>query len=288
MNYLKKINLYSKKNYLKCYICIITINCLGMYKIRAFQIAENIDIKSIKKNYADKLIFSSPNELFYSENNEKFLYILSYGVVVFSGYEVLKMTEMIEYIKTHSTDALTNKHWEDFVIHDKADEDLFAYNEIFLTSINASVMRIVMLNVGQSVALDYFTEKAEQILDTTTEYTLQLEKNGKISISSKKLRIFIGKTLNMKNRVFDNLYILDSPDITWDNQYLNKIDNALKDIFDLKIRFRNIEYQLRLAKENLDLFKDFMQHKKSNQLEWIIIILILVEVVNMFIEKIFK
>ncbi len=259
-----------------------------MYNIRAFQIAENIDIKSIKKNYTDKLIFSSPNELFYSEANHKYLYILSYGVVIFSGYDEIKMTEMIEYFKTHSTDALANKHWEDFTIHIQSEKEVFAYNEIFLMSVDASVMRIVMLNVGQSVAIDYFTEKAEEILENTTEYTKQLEKNGKILMSSKELRIFIGKTLNMKNRVFDNLYILDSPDITWEDQHLNKIDNALKDIFDQKIRFRNIEYQLRLAKENLDLFKDFMQHKKSNQLEWIIIVLILVEVVNMFIEKILK
>lgn len=38
-------------------------------------------------------------------------------------------------------------------------------------------------------------------------------------------------------------------------------------------------------KENLGLFKDLVQHRKSLTLEWIVIILILVEVLNLLFEK---
>ena len=41
-------------------------------------------------------------------------------------------------------------------------------------------------------------------------------------------------------------------------------------------------------KENLELFKDLLQYRNSIVLEWIIIILIFVEVINLFIEKIFR
>jgi uncharacterized Rmd1/YagE family protein len=54
------------------------------------------------------------------------------------------------------------------------------------------------------------------------------------------------------------------------------------------VRFRNIQEGLEIVKENLDLFKDIMQHSKSLVLEWIIIILILVEVINLFAEKLMK
>jgi uncharacterized Rmd1/YagE family protein len=62
---------------------------------------------------------------------------------------------------------------------------------------------------------------------------------------------------------------------------------SLKNTFDLQVRFRNIQEGLEIVKENLDLFKDIMQHRKSTVLEWIIILLILVEVINLFVEKIF-
>ena len=62
----------------------------------------------------------------------------------------------------------------------------------------------------------------------------------------------------------------------------------MKKTFDLQVRFRNIQEGLEIVKENLDLFKDIMQHSKSLVLEWIIIILILVEVINLFAEKLMK
>jgi uncharacterized Rmd1/YagE family protein len=49
----------------------------------------------------------------------------------------------------------------------------------------------------------------------------------------------------------------------------------MKRTFDLQERFRNIEDELGIIKENLELFKDIMQHRHSNLLEWIIIILIM-------------
>jgi uncharacterized Rmd1/YagE family protein len=45
---------------------------------------------------------------------------------------------------------------------------------------------------------------------------------------------------------------------------------------------------LDIVKENLDLYKDLMQHRRSNLLEIIIILLILVEIINIFVDKIFK
>jgi uncharacterized Rmd1/YagE family protein len=115
-----------------------------------------------------------------------------------------------------------------------------------------------------------------------------LEKKGKLDISGINLKKYIGKTLNLKNRIAENLYIFDSPPETWENENLNKVDVELKRTFDLQERFRNVQEGLEIVKENLELFKDIMQYRNSNLLEWIIIILIFVEVMNLLFEKLFK
>jgi uncharacterized Rmd1/YagE family protein len=143
-----------------------------------------------------------------------------------------------------------------------------------------------MLNVGQSVALDYFSQQTMQLLEETNRYTLKLEKYGKLDINTKSLLKFIGKVLNVKNRIIDSLYIIDTPEETWEDEYLHKIDSGLRVTFDLKIRFKELDYSLQIVKDNLDLFKDLMQHRRSNLLEIIIIVLILVEVLNLVIDKI--
>lgn len=125
-------------------------------------------------------------------------------------------------------------------------------------------------------------------MEETNRHTEILELKGRLDISGTDLKKFIGRTLNLKNRIAENLYIFDSPDETWEDENLNKLDIGLKKTFDLQVRFRNISEGLAIVKENFELFKDLLQTRNSVWLEWIVIVLILVEVLNLFIEKLFK
>jgi uncharacterized Rmd1/YagE family protein len=142
-----------------------------------------------------------------------------------------------------------------------------------------------MLNASQSVALNRYSEITEALLLETNEHTKYLESKGKLDISGNKLKRFIGKVLNIKNKISENLYIFDSPEITWEDEQLNKLNLELKQTFDLKDRYRLIHDRIEIIKENLELFKNIMDHKESSYLEWVIILLILVEVIDMFILK---
>ncbi|MDA0973080.1 MAG: hypothetical protein O2867_05020 [Bacteroidetes bacterium] len=61
----------------------------------------------------------------------------------------------------------------------------------------------------------------------------------------------------------------------------------MKQELEIHQRYRAIQYKLDIITENLSLFKDLMQHRHSSVLEWIIIVLILIEVIDMIIVKVF-
>jgi len=145
-----------------------------------------------------------------------------------------------------------------------------------------------MLNVSQSVALDYYNQQTNLLLEETNFHTQILEKKGKIDLGGIRLKKYIGRTLNLKNRISVNLYIFDSPEETWEDENLNKLDIGLKKTFDLQARFRTIQEGLGIVKENMELFKDLLQNRNSLTLEWVVIILIFVEVINILIDKIPK
>jgi len=92
----------------------------------------------------------------------------------------------------------------------------------------------------------------------------------------------------LKNRIAENLYIFDSPPETWENEQLDRLHNELKKNFDLQDRFRDVSEGLQIVKDNLELFKDILQYRTSLLLEWIVIILIAVEVINFFLGKLLK
>jgi len=109
-------------------------------------------------------------------------------------------------------------------------------------------------------------------------------KKGRLAVSGRKLKKFIGKTLLIKSRIAENLYIFDSPPETWENEQLDKLHGELKKSFDLHDRFRDVSEGLGIVKDNLELFKDILQYRNSLMLEWIVIILIAIEVIHLFVK----
>ncbi|MEL0201359.1 MAG: RMD1 family protein, partial [Flavobacteriaceae bacterium] len=162
------------------------------------------------------------------------------------------------------------------------------FDEVILPDFDQEAIRLVLLNTSQSVALDKYLEITDSLLEETNGYIKSLELTGKLNISGRKLKRFIGKVLNIKNQISENLYIFDAPDITWESEPLNQLHLALKQTFDLKDRYRYIYERTAIIKDDLELFKDIMDHRESSKLEWIIILLILVEVVDLFVLRLLK
>jgi required for meiotic nuclear division protein 1 len=258
------------------------------WKTIAYQVADSIDIKAFKAGFPAEIFYEEPDEVFYEMPDQKFIYVFKYGVVCFLNYDEIKIAEFLQFISPFCRNLFEQKLSEELHIETGTSENKFGYNKVELQSGRPNALRLVMLNVSQSVALDYYSDQTNKLLLETQYHTQQLEQKGKLDISGTNLTKFIGKTLNLKNKIAENLYVFDSPDVTWEDEYLNKVDMGVKNTFDLQVRFRNVEEGLIIVKENLELFKDIMQHRKSNTLEWVIIILILVEVINLAVEKIFK
>jgi uncharacterized Rmd1/YagE family protein len=258
-----------------------------LVKVHSYQIADSIDIKQFKTAFTAATYHADADELFYEIENEKYLYIFKYGIVSFLNYNETEMTSFIQMIIPHCKNVLTQKLSDEFEIETDAPRIKFGYNKIELVQADTEMYRLVMLNVTQSVALDHYTQQTNMLLEETNHHTQTLEHKGSLNLSGINLKKFIGRTLNLKNRIAENLYIFDSPEETWEDENLNKLDIGLKKTFDLQARFRDIQEGLQIVKENLELFKDILQYRNSTVLEWIIIILILVEVLNLFIEKIF-
>ena len=253
----------------------------------AYQVADSIDLRLFKPAFPFDIYYEDSDEVFYEMPEGKFIYIFKYGIVSFLNYDEIKIAEFLLFITSFCKNRFSETLTEELIIETGTRENKFGFNKVEIQHAKPDALRLVMLHVSQSVALDYYSEQTNKLLEETHAHTLILEQKGKLDISGRNLKRFIGKTLNLKNRIAENLYILDSPDLTWEDEYLTKLDTGLKNTFDLQVRFRNVEEGLIIVKENLELFRDIMQHRKSTALEWVIIALILVEVINLAVEKIF-
>jgi len=247
----------------------------------------NINIEIIKKSLLFELVREEPTELFYMTEAGGYIFIANYGSVVFVDVEQDKQTLILRSIHN----LLEIKSTSDFqsekytIEIDSKKQRRVLFNKIILTSYEIDNIYTIMFSIAQSIALGYYSSQSEHLLEETRVYTTQLETKGKVDLKGRQLIQYIGKALNLKNQIARNLYIFDTPQLMWEEQSLDQLHTALTRELDITLRYRYIQENLGIVQENLELFKDLSQHSHSAQLEWIIIILILIEVVDLFVTK---
>jgi required for meiotic nuclear division protein 1 len=256
-------------------------------KLNAFLVANQLDIKAVKTFLKIKPLAESSSELFYSFTENKFQYYTNYGVMVFTGYTEEEIQYAIKTIHQFQRVPVIPHFRDDYRIRVVPSQDLqFDFTEVVVGSVNDKVIRIAMLHLAQSVALDYYNGIGENLLGKIKLFTHQLESTGKLKISRKNMMRFIGMALGTQNDIAENIYIFDTHDLTWEDDDLDKLYRGLIKHFDLRVRFNEIEYTLKIIENNLTVFREILQQRESNLLEYIIIILILVEVVDLFLSKV--
>ena len=255
------------------------------HRVVSYQAADFIDIKNLRQAISGNLLYKDAGELFYEMAGGQYLYIFRYGVISFFDYKPEEISSLFEALQPFCRNFFSPAFNDELVVETNAAENRISHNKVEIINDNADVVRMIMLNVSQSVALDYYSDQTEKLLEETNFYTQSLARHGKLVIGGRKLKRFIGNTLLLKNRIAGNLYIFDSPPETWENEQLDRLHNELKKSFDLHDRFRDVSEGLQIVKDNLELFKDILQYRTSLFLEWIVIILIAVEVIDFLVKK---
>lgn len=254
-------------------------------KLSALLVANQLDLKSLKAFLDLKPLADTSSELFYSFGGDKYQYYFNYGVVVFSGHsdEEIKLT--VKTINSFMKSPVPAWLRDDHEISVEEGEMKFEFNQVVVDRFDEKVVRIAMFNIAQSVALDRYHQVTENLLTEIRGFTNDLESTGKLSINRRNMLKFIGKALNTQNDIADNIYIFDAPEQVWDDEYLDRLHKGLMKHFDLRVRFSEIEYTLRIIEDNLSVFREITHQRESSILELIIIILILVEVFDLFISR---
>ncbi|WP_426092766.1 RMD1 family protein [Flavobacterium sp. DSR3-2] len=82
------------------------------------------------------------------------------------------------------------------------------------------------------------------LITSSKHYILKLERHGKLGISKTNLLKYIGKVLNVKNSIEENLYILDLPNLVRESEELNLFKRHLNLNFDSVTRFKDLDNRL--------------------------------------------
>ena len=143
-------------------------------------------------------------------------------------------------------------------------------------------MLIIAHVISQSVALEVY----EQRLADYSQHSRSLIEDSDSHSLFKRARLarFAKQLVLIRHDLLIDLHLLDKPNILWDNEEVESLYNSLASALELKDRFDIVGYKLESIKDDIVMVTDLANHKHSAFLEWIIIVLIAVEIAMGLIE----
>ena len=255
---------------------------------KAYFVADQINVKEYRQAYRKDLVSANSLALYYQIDDSQYLFMLHYGVVVFCNVPEVIATTYLTDIKAYSTQWNQEAASDDFVVALKPEGGVeVGFGTLSVGRFDHEVNKMIMLHLAQSVALDHYNTLSQTNLSEVKEHTEFMRLHGNVKLGQKQALKFIGKSLATKNSIAENLYILDAPATAWEDEYLDQLHKKLSNHFELAQRYRAIENTLKIIDDNLSVYLTYNHHRESSRLEWIIIILIVIEVVDTFVSKLF-
>ena len=257
------------------------------HTITAYHMGRRIALSKVLNKVDFEIIKDESTFVLLKKDEQSHVYVKSYGSVAFCNFTEDEMLLFLSKVSDEPFvyDELASEAY-DWEIGE-GQELSVSFNTIMTPKFTVDTLHIIMFNLCQSVALENYQTRTNLLLEKTRTFSDNLSNSGEIGISRQKLRQFFGKTMVLKNRIAENLLIFETSDLAWSKEQLSDLDTELRNQLDMVNRHHGLQHSLNIVKENLDLFRDILQHKHSSTLEWIIIILILLEVADLIGSKIF-
>jgi required for meiotic nuclear division protein 1 len=158
------------------------------------------------------------------------------------------------------------------------------FDRVVSQALSYPLVKIVCMLLAESTALEYYEILIQNLLERTNTFSKKLQRQGRMLESSEDLIKFIGLCLDTKQEIISNLYIVDSPDETWENVELDRVHQELKSMMEIDTRYRALEYKIKIIQESVDVIVDLSKSKRETLLEMTIILLITFEIIISIIK----
>jgi uncharacterized Rmd1/YagE family protein len=256
------------------------------FRMTAAHVAERLKLKELREKVSHPVEDFTNYELVVKFAENSYALIYNYGSVVFFNVPDVIREKYLAIIRETKEGSRIGDTTDVYLVETKHDLDPTAnhvfFDRVTMGRLSYQKIKIISMLVAESAALDYYDILIEDLLERATVITKRLERQGKFIEGKEDLLKFVGMCLSAKQEIISNLYIVDSPEETWDSPELDKVFHDLKLMLEIDVRYRAVEYKAKIIHESIDVITDLVKTKREVMLEMTVILLIAFEVVTGF------
>lgn len=227
----------------------------------------------------------------------KYFYIYYFGSYVAVNLTFHEIKDIISYLKNIDSNLKTDPvmgYTEEYLLEINEELELSSlegvdfelnYTSVVVKKLDKFHMSMLATILARSVALRKIETDVDLLLDEI-ENVIDLLDKGHLKLSDKGLSKMSGKVLRFKYSTLSNLMLLEKPDVAWKNEEAELFFVNLNELFELKDRYDRLRHKTEVLLDVTEVFGTLTHAKRGNKLEWMVIILIFIELLLSFIDKI--
>lgn len=270
----------------------------GKIPVKAFFLCTSVDLKRMQAENSRNVIppssrssnyitlrfcdFSFPNQGM--ANNRvschRYMIVYQYGSVILFNVEDREVDLYLETVRRHGSGLLPEMKRDDYAIKEKpllAEDMQGGPDYIVLKNLDTDSIRVISSVLGQSIALDYFVSQVDGMVEEFDKINRGMEKTGTFTMDRKKLFQLVGKANSNIADVILKVGLFERSEIAWRDAKYAQILDYLREEYEVTQRFGNLDFKLKFVEHNIHFLQEVLQNRKSDLLEWCIIVLLSIE-----------
>ncbi|XP_031703254.1 required for meiotic nuclear division protein 1 homolog [Anarrhichthys ocellatus] len=248
----------------------------------------------LPRDASNVLVIST--EMAAKPDDDALMFFFREGSVVFWNVEEKMLKKVLRILERHEIQPyeVALVHWENeeinytvgegntklergnFILSDKMEQheavlEKFAFSNALCLSVKLAIWEVF---------LDSFVESIQSIPET-------LKSGKRVKLSSAEVMKKIGELFSLRHCINLRSDLLITPDFYWDRENLEKLYDKTCQFLSINRRVNVVNEKLEHCSQLTDLMRSHLSEKHSLRLEWMIIILIAIEVMFELAKMIF-
>jgi len=220
-------------------------------------------------------------------DTEEKVYLYYFGAVVFVNCspETVKIfcTGMAAHSDTFQKLGLSRFH-DEYALRIKTECEMLITNDsALMPDYDPVFIGIICFVIAKSVALERIEERLDQVLDEVEGFFTRLDR-GWLRITDRRLARMASTILSFKYTSLAHIMVLDKPESTWENEEADRLYRTMANLFELSQRYNEIRHKSETLLDITEVFTSLSHARRASRLEWIIIILIAIEIVIYLVD----
>jgi uncharacterized Rmd1/YagE family protein len=207
--------------------------------------------------------------------------LFRYGVAVFFGVDAEEEKAFVDYLQVYLTGTAgpppRGATEQATIIADVSARERAFDGVIWMSDTSVPRLQVVAHGIAASALLNHYEIELARVFDQLEPFATRLRTEGRITRKRREVVRDIGRALEIRVLTAGRAAIREKPEVLWDHPELERLHRRLDDEFDLSERADALEAKLAIVGDAANMAVNLLQHERSHSIEWLIVILILLE-----------